>query len=1208
MTFSLSDDSDSAFSIDAASGEVTFAGGADYESQSAYNFGVIATDAAGNASEAKSVTLSISNLDEVAPTITSSDIASVLQGAGANAQVYQATADDSADTSDGFSFSLAGVDAAEFEIDAETGAVILKADPNDDASREYNFDVIATDYAGNQSEAKSVVLSIIAQDLVAPVFTSPDSAAAVDENSGSGQVVYTATTTDETVVTYSLAGDDADKFAIDSSNGQVTLIGDPDYESQSEYSFDIIASDSSGNTSDPKTVTLGINNLDEAAPTITSGSDAGTVDENGAAQVVYTATADDSGDISGGVTFSLSDDSDSAFSIDAASGEVTFAGGADYEAQSEYNFAVVATDAAGNASEPQSVTLSISNLDDAAPTITSGSDAGTVDENGAAQVVYTATADDSGDISGGVTFSLSDDSDSAFSIDAASGEVTFAGGADYETQSAYNFGVIATDAAGNASEAKSVTLSISNLDEAAPTITSGSDAGTVDENGAAQVVYTATADDNGDISGGVTFSLSDDSDSAFSIDAASGEVTFAGGADYEAQSAYNFGVIATDAAGNASEAKSVTLSISNLDDAAPTITSGSDAGTVDENGAAQVVYTATADDSGDISGGVTFSLSDDSDSAFSIDAASGEVTFAGGADFESQSAYNFGVIATDAAGNASEAKSVTLSISNLDEVAPTITSGSDAGTVDENGAAQVVYTATADDSGDISNGVSYSLYQNTESFAAPTPAEGTQHLYVSEASLSENDTKLTVKVSYDSLDPETAGLGLRVHYDSAALTLDSISDALVADLVFTNPESSADSDDFDENANTDTYVDAGWASIYGDWPSETLPAGIMTLTFDVNPSAASTEIGLSSLASPVGFGFDGPSQTVSLSSNVGDTLGAFSIDSASGEVTFAGGADYEAQSEYNFAVVATDAAGNASEPQSVTLSISNLDDAAPTITSGSDAGTVDENGAAQVVYTATADDSGDISGGVTFSLSDDSDSAFSIDAASGEVTFAGGADYESQSEYNFGVIATDAAGNASEAQSVTLSISNLDEVAPTITSGSDAGTVDENGAAQVVYTATADDSGDISGGVTFSLSDDSDSAFSIDAASGEVTFAGGADYETQSAYNFGVIATDAAGNVSTSKAVNLDVNAPLKLTTYSIDENSGAGQIIATVDNAAEGETFSLVGADDAPAPVVVYETVISIPEQEDNTQHVYVSESTVIRRWYSSYSDSYLV
>ena len=62
-------------------------------------------------------------------------------------------------------------------------------------------------------------------------------------------------------------------------------------------------------------------------------------------------------------------------------------------------------------------------------------------------------------------------------------------------------------------------------------------------------------------------------------------------------------------------------------------------------------------------------------------------------------------------------------------------------------------------------------------------------------------------------------------------------------------------------------------------------------------------------------------------------------------------------------------------------------------------------------------------------MSDDSDSALALDAASGEVTFAGGADYEAQSAYNFGVI-TDTAGNNSEVQSVTLSIGNLDEVAP----------------------------------------------------------------------------------------------------------------------------------------------------------------------------------
>src|SRR5258707_12878547 len=55
-------------------------------------------------------------------------------------------------------------------------------------------------------------------------------------------------------------------------------------------------------------------------------------------------------------------------------------------------------------------------------------------------------------------------------------------------------------------------------------------------------------------------------------------------------------------------------------------------------------------------------------------------------------------------------------------------------------------------------------------------------------------------------------------------------------------------------------------------------------------------------------------------------------------------------------------------------------------------------------------------------------------------------------------------------QAVSLDINNLDEVAPSITSGATAAAIDENsGAGQVVYTAAADDSADISAGVTFSL-------------------------------------------------------------------------------------------------------------------------------------------
>jgi hypothetical protein len=285
--------------------------------------------------------------------------------------------------------------------------------------------------------------------------------------------------------------------------------------------------------------------------------------------VVYTASADDSGDISDGVTFSLANDSDSAFSINATSGEVTFAGGADYEDKSVYSFEVIATDAAGNASDPYAVTLSVSNLDEVAATINSGPHASSVDENGTAQVVYTATADDSGDISEGVTFSLANDYDSSsFTIDAVSGEVTFAGGADYEGKSEYSFSVIATDAAGNVSDPHAVTMQVTNVDEVGPSITSASEADSIFENsGAGQMVYTASAvDTDYNDEEIIQYRLDDSSDDVFSINAATGEVTLNADPDYEAKPIYSFSVIAIDGSGNEGQSQTVSLSIDDVDD------------------------------------------------------------------------------------------------------------------------------------------------------------------------------------------------------------------------------------------------------------------------------------------------------------------------------------------------------------------------------------------------------------------------------------------------------------------------------------------------------------------------------------------------------------------------------------------------------------------------------------------------------------------
>ncbi len=112
-------------------------------------------------------------------------------------------------------------------------------------------------------------------DTVPPTITSAATAAAIAENSGPGQLVYTVTATDAGTITYSLkAGGDAAAFSINATTGAVILTGNPDFEAKPSYSFTVVATDAAGNISE-RAVSLGINDLSDTGPlTITSGATA----------------------------------------------------------------------------------------------------------------------------------------------------------------------------------------------------------------------------------------------------------------------------------------------------------------------------------------------------------------------------------------------------------------------------------------------------------------------------------------------------------------------------------------------------------------------------------------------------------------------------------------------------------------------------------------------------------------------------------------------------------------------------------------------------------------------------------------------------------------------------------------------------------------------------------------------------------------------
>ena len=187
-----------------------------------------------------------------------------------------------------------------------------------DTTEQYNLTVVATDTSGNVSE-QAVTLDIREAYL-----------SEVEENSVSNQVVYRAETGDSSD-TFRLAEGHHEALAINAATGEVFLLESPDFEATSEYA---VVEAANGDEVSQYPVYVSVNNVDDNAPEVTSGATADAINENsGAGQVVYTATADDSLDSSGSVSFSLSSNSDSALSIDSATGDVTLAGNPDHEAR-----------------------------------------------------------------------------------------------------------------------------------------------------------------------------------------------------------------------------------------------------------------------------------------------------------------------------------------------------------------------------------------------------------------------------------------------------------------------------------------------------------------------------------------------------------------------------------------------------------------------------------------------------------------------------------------------------------------------------------------------------------------------------------------------------------------------------------------------------------------------------------------------------------
>lgn len=321
--------------------------------------------------------------------------------------------------------------------------------------------------------------------------------------------------------------------------------------------------------------TLIFNFADTDVPAITSGHTVYLDEGTGANQQVYTAISNKPD-----ATFSLDAGSDAELSIDSNTGVVTLSDNPTFATKSQYSFGIIADRAFSVPSAVHNVVLYV--YDKIAPSITVvKEDADTLIYNGSAHVAFVTENTGANQkllslsVSDASPYTITKDSSSvdAEIVIASNGDISLTVDPDYETQTTYNAVARIADFAGN-STLVNIEVGVTNVDDAAPVfvdvndnpITSYPTLPAIDEHTMqGQVIHTFRAIDDGDgTDGNITYSLptggsfsENGNNYNASLDSSTGALTLDADIEYDSYgtnsgSSYTmfYTVDATDAAGN----------------------------------------------------------------------------------------------------------------------------------------------------------------------------------------------------------------------------------------------------------------------------------------------------------------------------------------------------------------------------------------------------------------------------------------------------------------------------------------------------------------------------------------------------------------------------------------------------------------------------------------------------------------------------------
>ncbi|MBR0852348.1 cadherin domain-containing protein [Bradyrhizobium diazoefficiens] len=945
-----------------------------------------------------------------------------------------------------------------------------------------------------------------------------------------------ATTSAGFPVTYSLVGDTSGGgFKIDAATGVVTVANPAkiDFESAPGHAYSVTVQASDGILTSAQTFSIAVSDVAPAAPADTNGA-ANSVAEGAAAGTLVGITVQ-APDINGGaVAYSLSNNANGAFKIDATTGVVTAADPTkiDYESLGPgHSLTITALASDGTLTSTQNFTIAVTDVAVSTPVDTNAS-ANTVVEgaaNGTALGITASGVDPNGPAS---TYALTDNSNGRFAIDPVTGVVTVADATkiDFESAPGHAYSITVQATVGATSTSQTFTIAVTDAAPSKP-VDSNAASNVVTEgaaNGSTVGITVASADVNGPA---VTYALiGDTSGGGFTINAATGVITVADATriDYESAAGHAYTVTVQASDGTLASSQTFTIAVADVAPSPP-VDSNAAANSVAEgatNGSAVGVTVSSTDINGPA---VTYSLvGDTSGGGFAINAATGVITVADSSkiDYESSGpTHSYTVTAQASDGTFATSNTFTI---NVADVAPSLPVDADVTTnaIVEgaaNGSTVGVTVSATDVNGPA---VTYSLIGDT-----------------SGGGFTINATTGVISIADPTkIDYETSG---PTH--SYTVTAQASDGTLVSTNTFTIAVS-------DVAPSTPVDSDAGANSV-------------------VEGAAAGSTVGITASSTDV----NGPAVTYSL---IGNTSGGgFTINAATGVVTVADPSkiDYESTAPgHAYTVTAQASDGTLTSSQSFTIGVT---DAAPSLPVDSDAtaNSVVEgvaNGSTVGVTVSSIDVNGPA---VTYALTGDtSGGGFTINSTTGVITVADSTkiDFETSGPtHSYTVTAQASDGTLATPNTFTI---NVADVSPSLPVDADvtANAIAE-GAANGSTVGVTVSATDVNGpAVTYSLTGDtSGGGFTINATTGVVSVADSTkiDFETSGpTHSYTVTAQASDGTLTNSNTFTIAVSdvAP----SVPVDSD-GAGNIVAM--NAPVGFYAGITASStDVNGPAVTYSLV----------------------------------